>query len=135
MIKVRHLQPAEYDFFMDMHYESIHIVQGKPPKDELLNAPNLRKYNEYWERKGDRAVIALIDDIPVGAAWYRLFDESNQDYGFVDVKIPELGILIQKELQTDCRDTMYSAVCSIYEAPHLLRGRIDAIRVSEGFSS
>lgn len=94
MICTRPLAPEEYDFLMDMHYESIHIVEGKPPKEELLSSPHLIKYSENWGRPGDRALIALVDDIPAGAVWYRLFDENNKGYGFVDAHTPELGIAI-----------------------------------------
>ncbi|WP_235960797.1 GNAT family N-acetyltransferase [Paenibacillus silvestris] len=84
----------DYDFWMDMHYESIHILENKPAKLELLNDPNLKKYHEDWGRQGDRALLALVDDVPVGAGWYRLFDESNRGYGFVDHETPELGIAV-----------------------------------------
>ncbi|MFD2613455.1 GNAT family N-acetyltransferase [Paenibacillus gansuensis] len=94
MIHVRPLEQKEYDFLMDMHYESIYISQGKPPKHELLNDPNIKKYSEDWGRKGDIALIALIDNKPVGAAWYRLFAETDKGYGFVDCETPELGIAI-----------------------------------------
>ncbi|SDN70627.1 Acetyltransferase (GNAT) family protein [Paenibacillus sp. yr247] len=94
MVIVRPLKQKEYNFLMDMHYESIYILEGKPSKDELLNAANIKKYNEGWGRKGDRALIALNGDKPVGAVWYRLFDETNKGYGFVDNKTPELGIAI-----------------------------------------
>jgi RimJ/RimL family protein N-acetyltransferase len=94
MLLIRAMEPHDYDFLMDMHYESIYIVQGKPPRSELLNSPGIVKYNENWGRAGDKAVIALVDNQPAGAAWYRLFDEMNQGYGFVDVKTPELGIAI-----------------------------------------
>jgi hypothetical protein len=79
---------------MDMHYESIYILQGKPSKHDLLNAPNIKKYSEDWGRKGDRAFVALSDNIPVGAAWYRLFGETNNGYGFINCETPELGIAI-----------------------------------------
>jgi ribosomal protein S18 acetylase RimI-like enzyme len=94
MVIVRLLEQQEYDFFMDMHYESIYILEGKPSKHELLNAPNIKKYSEDWGRKGDRALVALIDEKPIGAVWYRLFDETNKGYGYVDNKTPELGIAI-----------------------------------------
>ncbi|MRN53230.1 GNAT family N-acetyltransferase [Paenibacillus monticola] len=99
MIDVRKLEQQEYDFFMDMHYESIYILQGKPPKHELLNAPNLKKYSENWGRKGDMALIALYDNIPIGAVWYRLFDETNKGYGFIDCETPELGIAIHSNFR------------------------------------
>jgi ribosomal protein S18 acetylase RimI-like enzyme len=94
MIHVRALLPEEHDFLMDMHYESIHIFHKKPSKHELLNSPALKKYNEEWGRTGDRALVAVSDNQLVGAAWYRLFDEANKGYGFVDNKTPELGIAI-----------------------------------------
>lgn len=94
MITIKSLENHDFDFFMDMHYESIHILQGKPPKDELLNAPHLKKYHEGWGRKGDRALVALKDNHLAGAVWYRLFDVRNKGYGFVDSETPELGIAV-----------------------------------------
>jgi GNAT superfamily N-acetyltransferase len=99
VIIVRPLERQEYDFFMDMHYESINIVLGKPPKDELLNAPNIKKYNEHWGRNGDRALVALSDDVPAGAVWYRLFDESNKGYGFINCETPEIGIAVHSNFR------------------------------------
>ena len=123
MVIVRLLEQQEYDFFMDMHYESIYILEGKPSKHELLNAPNIKKYSEEWGRKGDRALVALIDDIPIGAAWYRLFDKSNKGYGYVDNKTPELGIailpdfkqkgigtILMKEINQQARDDGYKSL-------------------------
>ncbi|MFK7696825.1 GNAT family N-acetyltransferase [Paenibacillus sp. HJGM_3] len=88
------MKEHEYDFFMDMQYESIYILKDKPPKEELLKAPNIKKYNEKWGRKGDRVLIAYKGYSPVGAVWYRLFDENEKGYGFVDSDTPELGIAI-----------------------------------------
>ena len=51
MVIVRPLEQQEYDFFMDMHYESINILEGKPPKHELMNAPNIKKYSEDGEEE------------------------------------------------------------------------------------
>ncbi|SDW14695.1 GNAT family N-acetyltransferase [Paenibacillus sp. CF384] len=94
MIIVRSMEQGDFDFLMDMHYESIHIQEGKPPKDELLNAPAIKKYSEGWGRSGDRALIAWNETQAVGAVWYRLFDESDKGYGFVDPDTPELGVAI-----------------------------------------
>lgn len=98
MITIRPIQEQEMDFLMDMRYEAIYIPVAKPPKDELLNLPDIKKYSDAWGKKGDRALIALVDgQIPVGAAWYRLFHETNKGYGFVDNETPELGIAIHPE--------------------------------------
>ncbi|MBA2941432.1 GNAT family N-acetyltransferase [Paenibacillus sp. CGMCC 1.16610] len=94
MLSFRKMDENDYDFLMDMQYESIHILENKPPKLELLNAPHLKKYHEGWGRQGDMALLALMNNVPVGAGWYRLFDESNRGYGFVDHETPELGIAV-----------------------------------------
>lgn len=99
MITIRPLEPQEFDFFIDMHYESIHIPQGKPPKHQLLNAPHLKKYHEGWGRQGDRALVALKENQLAGAAWYRLFDETSPGYGYVDSETPELGIAIHPDFR------------------------------------
>lgn len=84
----------ELDFLTDMMYEAFHIPENKPPIEELLNLPHIKKYCEGWGRKGDRAIIAVEDHLPVGAAWYRLFTENQKGYGYVDDKTPELGIAV-----------------------------------------
>ncbi|WP_026694132.1 GNAT family N-acetyltransferase [Peribacillus kribbensis] len=97
MIEIRSLERSEIDFLFDMIYESIHIPEDKPPKEVLLNSPHLKKYSEDWGRDGDRALVAVRNEQPIGAVWYRLFTEENKGYGYVDDHTPELGISVIKE--------------------------------------
>ena len=83
-----------------MLYESIYIPENLKNKEELLSSPSIKKYYEEWGRKGDTALIAIDkNNGAVGAVWYRLFDESNNGYGFVDNRTPELGIAVTQEVR------------------------------------
>ena len=54
----------------------------------------LERYVAGWGRRGDTALVAIDEFQPVGAAWYRLFEEGEPGYGFVDDETPELTIAI-----------------------------------------
>lgn len=100
MIDIRNLEENEYEFLLDMFYESIHIPENKPTREELLNLPHIRKYHEGWGRKGDKALIAIDENKQkLGAVWFRVFDENNQGYGYIDANTPELGIAVDKDVR------------------------------------
>jgi ribosomal protein S18 acetylase RimI-like enzyme len=52
----------------------------------------ITRYVNAWGRPGDRALVALDDFHPAGAAWYRLYTEREPGFGFVDEQTPELTI-------------------------------------------
>jgi ribosomal protein S18 acetylase RimI-like enzyme len=54
----------------------------------------LERYVAGWGKRGDTALVAIDEFQPVGAAWYRLFEEGEPGYGFVDDETPELTIAI-----------------------------------------
>jgi [ribosomal protein S18]-alanine N-acetyltransferase len=54
----------------------------------------LERYVAGWGRPGDDALVAIDEFQPVGAAWYRLFEQDEPGYGFVDQGTPELRIAI-----------------------------------------
>jgi len=55
---------------------------------------SLWRYVAGWGRRGDAAVVALEGGFPVGAAWYRLFDDDEPGFGFVDEQTPEVAIAV-----------------------------------------
>jgi GNAT superfamily N-acetyltransferase len=54
----------------------------------------LTRYVENWGRAGDVALVAHETGNRIGAAWFRLFRESEPGYGFVDEQTPELSISV-----------------------------------------
>jgi len=61
--------------------------------DEDRERPVYR-YVQNWGRPGDAGVLALDGAHPAGAAWYRLFDERQPGFGFVDERTPELTLAV-----------------------------------------
>ena len=64
----------------------------RPDMKEFFKNREIGKLVSGWGRTGDRAVIAEIDRRPSGAAWFRLWTESDHSYGYVSSDIPELGL-------------------------------------------
>ena len=77
-------------FLRDMLRHAYYWRWGDP---ETADLP-LSRYWEGWGRPGDRMLIAIDGFQPVGAAWYRLFRETEPGFGFVDEATPELTIAV-----------------------------------------
>jgi ribosomal protein S18 acetylase RimI-like enzyme len=59
---------------------------------EIRTNPEFSKLLGGWGRPGDHAVLGLVEGVPAGAAWFRLWTNEAHSYGFVDPSTPELGI-------------------------------------------
>ena len=91
------IRPATQDdveFLKKMLYEAARWNPDWPHEsmESVLAEPMLRRFYEGWGRPGDAGVIAELDGVPVGAAWYRLYSEREPGFGFVDAETPELTI-------------------------------------------
>ena len=99
-LRVRAATAEDARFVEDMLVEaatwSPHRVA--PPRDQVLAEPANAHYVEGWPRTTDVGLVAEdASGEPVGAAWYRFFDEDDPGYGFVDATIPEICIGVRAE--------------------------------------
>jgi GNAT superfamily N-acetyltransferase len=85
---IRHAGAQDLPFLRDMLRHAYYARWG----DEA-DVP-LERYVAGWGRPGDSALVAIDEFQPVGAARYRLFEEDEPGYGFVDDSTPELTIAI-----------------------------------------
>jgi ribosomal protein S18 acetylase RimI-like enzyme len=96
-MNIRPATKDDDDFLKTMLYEAARWNPDWPrePIAEVLEDPVLLRYQEDWGREGDGGMIAELEGVPVGAAWYRLFSAESPGYGFVDGKTPEVSIAVQ----------------------------------------
>jgi len=67
------------------HESSIRSVQMQP---------YLARYAVDWGRVGDAGWVAIRGNIPIGAAWLRLWLEEDKGFGYIKDSIPELAIAV-----------------------------------------
>lgn len=96
-MNIRPATIADADFLKKMLYEA---ATWNPdwPREQVIEAladPMLERFHRDWGRAGDTGVIAELDGVPVGAAWFRLFSATEPGHGFVDEQTPELGIAVE----------------------------------------
>ena len=64
-----------------------------PTAEQVMADPRYTQYLAGWPRQGDYGLVAEKDG-PVGAAWYRTYNDANQGHGFVAEDVPELSIAV-----------------------------------------
>jgi ribosomal protein S18 acetylase RimI-like enzyme len=99
-IELRQLESADVEFLRAMFLETVYWREDAPRRslDEVLAVPDLARYVVGWGRPGDAGLVAVSEvGVQMGAAWYRLFDETDHGYGFVSPTVPELGIAMSSD--------------------------------------
>jgi ribosomal protein S18 acetylase RimI-like enzyme len=93
---VRAAHPGDEPFLWRMLATTANLPPTEPPTVERVQSdPGIAPYLVGWGRSGDAGVVAQVDGEPVGAAWFRLFDEEHPGYGFVDPDTPEISIGVE----------------------------------------
>jgi GNAT superfamily N-acetyltransferase len=95
-MQIRDLRDDEQVFLRDMLFAALAWRPDRPlpPKDVVLDLPQVSMFHEGWGRPGDTGLVAEEDGRPVGLAWYRFFTEAEHGEGFVDEKTPEVAIAV-----------------------------------------
>ncbi len=98
-MKLRLGNNQDIEFIREMLFEAFFWLpqMSRPDIDEFFNNQEFYKLISDWGRFGDRVVLAENEQNLIGAAWFRLWTESNHSYGYIDSTIPELGIGILSE--------------------------------------
>ena len=94
-IKIREIKPHEIPLLTNFLYEAIFQPDNKPkiPRT-VLQEPMIWAYvDRFGTRPEDFCLVALVDDVIVGAAWSR----NGCSYGKVDDTTPELAISLYPE--------------------------------------
>ena len=96
---LREGQPSDIPFLRKMLYEAVfwRASVNKPSFEEGLAYPDVSKALANWgEKDGDTAVVAVVNSIPAGAAWYRFYTDDNFIRGYIEETIPALVIAVHR---------------------------------------
>ncbi len=134
----------DLEFIKEMLFEAFfwNPQMSRPDIKEFSKNQEFQKLVLNWGRIGDRVVIAENGENSIGAAWFRLWTESNHSYGFINSDIPELGIgicsdyrskgigrVLLKELICKARKDGFSALSLSVDPSNFARKLYD----SQGF--
>jgi len=98
-VLLRKSQDSDMPFLKEMLYEAVfwRPNPNKPSFEDGFSNPGVSNALVGWgERDGDIAVIALVDSIPAGAAWYRFYTDDNSIRGYINETIPAIAIAVHK---------------------------------------
>jgi ribosomal protein S18 acetylase RimI-like enzyme len=87
---LRRAGPQDIRFLRDMLHHAYYWKERAPGE----GPGPVALYVKGWGRPGDTALVAIDEGFPVGAAWYRLFNQNLPGFGFVDERTPELAIAV-----------------------------------------
>ena len=95
--EIRHIDEREWPLLEDFLYEAIYVpegFEGEVPRSVIYDDPKCRAaYLGFGTLPDDRAVVAEVDGVVVGACWVRTTDE----YGRIDDSTPSFSISLYKQ--------------------------------------
>lgn len=96
-VSVRAAEPRDLGFMKETLYQAANRPGDNwPPLEESLQEPNNLRFWREFPRRGDLAVIAELDGVPVGAAWIRPFSDDELT-AMDDPRVPVLVMAVQEQ--------------------------------------
>jgi len=99
-VLLRESLPSDIPFMREMLYEAVfwRARADKPSFEEGLAYPEVNRSLADWgERTNDTAVVATVNSMPVGAAWYRYWTDDNNINGYVEPATPVIVIAVRHD--------------------------------------
>lgn len=69
----------------------------EPTLESVKSQLYLACYAAGWGRAGDVGFVSLVHSQPIGAAWLRLWSDSDKGFGYINEGTPELAMAILPE--------------------------------------
>jgi ribosomal protein S18 acetylase RimI-like enzyme len=94
---IRPITAADEACLWEMLYQAVYVPPGQPPLSrDILKQPEIACYVQGWGRPGDLGLVAVDrgDQVPLAAAWLRLWTGEYKGFGYVDETTPELSIAV-----------------------------------------
>lgn len=90
------MDSSEYPLLKDFLYDAIFApegYEGEIPRSVISEDPLCRAaFQDFGLRADDLALVATIDNIPIGACWVR----TTNEYGHIDDETPSFSISVQE---------------------------------------
>jgi len=95
-VEIRDLRLDETPFLREMLYTALSWRPNVelPPREWVLEHPQVAPFHTAWGRDGDTGLVAEEEGMPCGLAWYRFFTEGEHGEGFVDAATPEVAVAV-----------------------------------------
>lgn len=90
---LRALRPDDQDTL----WEFLRLAAQENSLADVQKAPLLARYAQGWGREGDFGVVALQNDVALGACWARQFPANEPGFGFLSAQIPEISLAVRPE--------------------------------------
>jgi ribosomal protein S18 acetylase RimI-like enzyme len=81
-------------------WEMLTYAAQQPSIASTRELPILARYAANWGRTGDLGYVATSNDLPIGAAWLRLWLGEDKGFGYVSDDIPELGLAVSPDYRS-----------------------------------